>query len=161
MSAWRLKYFACRFAILSRGILKIKKKCQIPEVPRIWALFQICDNALKWHAECINFFRPGAVRICGWVPRWKRHGHFACHFRPLWSGISNILKIGQNPEILKNVGTFFRFTKFHFWWSVHFSAASFSKDLCVRQTHTDPNSQLACHWTTVSRRKPQRRILAF
>jgi hypothetical protein len=83
------------------------KKCQNPEIPRILALLlELLNSACKYPFrlwEVPPFLLPGVVtNIYG----LKKLRHIACPFKILKSGISQIPKKCQNPEIIKILAIF-------------------------------------------------------
>ncbi len=74
-----------------------------------WHFFRICKipflSTLKWQAKFL-FFRAVAVRISVRVPRRQNGRHFAQPVRVLTSGILQIRKKFQNPEIPRNLELF-------------------------------------------------------
>ncbi len=99
---WR--YFDWPFRVLKNGISKIWKKYQNPKDLRILVLFQICEipiwSTLTGHVKCGHFCRPGAHKD----PHshgWKKLREFTWLVSVLTSGILQIRKKCQNPDILR------------------------------------------------------------
>ncbi len=113
------RHFSWPLKVITSGILQIWKKYQNPKYLRILAHFSDFQNfTFKYLSRpckvfrLFPFFRPFLCRSIwvSWQEKWR---HFAWTVKVLKSGIFQIWKKYQNPEIFR-ICHFFRFSKFQF-----------------------------------------------
>ncbi len=70
LTAARRSQFTLRASLRHLKYRKSKNSSRILRLSGFWDCFWTCDiplpSASNWHAKCINFSRPGSVRICVW-----------------------------------------------------------------------------------------------
>jgi hypothetical protein len=99
------RHFAWPVRVLTSGISQFEKSVGILRYPGFWHFFQICKiplvSTLTGCAKCCPFCHLGALTdICTVTVQIKKVlRHFACQFRVLKSGILQIWKKCQNPDI--------------------------------------------------------------
>ncbi len=107
-----LRHFAYHFKAFKCGILQIWKNPRILRSSGIWHFFHICNipllkkSAPNRHAKWFNLFHPGIRTQILTAPSRKMLRYFAYLFKALRSGILQIWRKCQNPEVLRNLALY-------------------------------------------------------
>jgi hypothetical protein len=98
-----LRHYTWPVRVLKSGILQIRKKFCNPDDLRILTLFSDLQNSISKYPKMVTklfqFFWAVVVWISARTPRRQNGRHFARPARVKTSGISQIRKKFQNPEI--------------------------------------------------------------